>query len=132
MDPYLFVLKTGEAIVPTLLSHVKKMGWPSCALFGIGAVINPEIAYYNLETREYQPKKFTGMYEVISLTGNVCVFEGEFKEHLHICMGGEDYATLSGHFVEGTVGPTLELLVTPLKEQYTRQIDKQTGLKLIK
>ncbi|MCH9613331.1 MAG: hypothetical protein SP1CHLAM54_03300 [Chlamydiia bacterium] len=131
MEPYLFVLKQGQPIMETLTKHVAEKGWSSCSVSGIGAVVDPEVAFFFDDTKDYTSEICSGQYEVISINGNVAWFEGELMAHLHILLGDEKYKTFGGHLMDATVGPTLELTIVPMKAKYARKFDEEVGIKLI-
>ncbi len=103
-----------------------KGGWIS----GLGALIDPVIAYYDLKKKKYLKKKLKGFFEVLNLAGNIAQLEGETVTHIHITLGDKNYKALGGHFVSGKVGGTIELLVES-GHLLKRKKDKSTRLNLL-
>jgi len=121
-DGYLLVLKPGQKVIESLKALTEKEHLPGAHFTAIGAVKNAEVAYYNLETKAYQPKKFETPAEVISLTGSLGYFEDKPIVHAHLAMGGPDYQIYGGHLVEAEVSIVLEIFVTPTQEKIVREL----------
>ena len=98
--------------------------------YGLGALNNAELAFYDLENKRYLNQKFEdGPYEVLSLSGNVAEKEGDLAVHCHVVLGKKDFSTFGGHLVNAEVGGTLELFFEPFSG-LKRKLDKATGLYL--
>lgn len=124
------ILDRGEEIIPAL-EKIAEENELYGFFFGIGAVSDPEIAYFDRENSEYLTKKLKGEFEVVSLLGNVSSHEGDTAVHAHISLGDGSYQIRGGHLVKGTVAVTLELLLLQTPKP-VRTRDKETGLDLIK
>ncbi len=71
--------------------------------------------------------------EVLSLMGDIAVDdEGKASPHLHVVLGFADGSTKGGHFLEGHVRPTLEVMVTESPAHLRRRHDPESGLALIR
>jgi predicted DNA-binding protein with PD1-like motif len=75
-----------------------------------------------------KPKNVNEQVEVISLIGNVALMDGKPFVHAHVCVGTTEYQARAGHLREATVRPTLELFLTQLNGELTREQDLSTGL----
>lgn len=135
MNPFILVIRRGHFMMRTIVACADKLELSSAALSGIGAVEDPEIAYYNLEAGRYDPKKFTGIYELASFIGNVTFNEGKRFCHAHATLAKgnceNDYKLIGGHLIETKIGVIGEILVTPLAGQLSRLHDEETNLNLI-
>jgi len=99
--------------------------------YGLGALNNAELAFYDLDKKEYLKKKFDdGPYEVLNLTGNVAQLDDDLVIHCHAVLGNRDYSTFGGHLINATVGGALEIFFEPLGALH-RKFDKETGLNLL-
>jgi len=117
---------------------------------GLGALENPEIAYYDLKKPrrtigkydkevgvptealggKYFTKKLKGKFEVASLIGNLALLHKKSVVHIHVVLGDKQYRAYAGHLVSGIVGGTLEVhLETGLR--LMRKQNKSTGLSLL-
>lgn len=99
---------------------------------GLGAIRDPEISFYHLDTQEYETQSFDDDFEVLSLNGTLTTVNGEPHEHLHIVLGKADFTTLGGHLEDATVSVTMEVSITIIDNYLTRQLDTNVGLETIK
>lgn len=129
--PFIYILKRGEDFMNSLLHCAKNLHIKGASVTGLGAIENPTLAYYHLGQKKYQNKHFTGLYEVVSLTGNIGLSEGVSVAHVHIVLSDSQFHVIGGHFVNGIVGGTMELNVQPLQTAVKRTFCDEIGLKLI-
>lgn len=114
-----------------ILKHMNDSKLFSASLSGLGAIEDPELAYYNMETKKYETKKFPGIFEIASLNGNISFSEGKLFPHIHVVIGNNQYQAFAGHLMRGIVGATLEITVVPLHRLLYRKFDPEIGLNLI-
>jgi len=98
--------------------------------YGLGSVIDPKLAYYNVKSRKYFAKTFRGTYEVAGLTGNSAMLKREIVVHAHSVISGRNYKALAGHLAGGKVGGTLEVFLFDISN-IKRAPDKKIGLNLL-
>ena len=98
---------------------------------GIGGAFKAELSFYNLETKQYETKKFSQTMEIASLTGNITLKDGELTAHAHVVLAGPDMAAHAGHLEEAIVAGTCEIFLVDLGEEITRSADAETGLSLL-
>ena len=67
---YLSVDK-GEKINASLLKICEQKELSFAWINGIGAIYNPEIGYFDVESKSYVKKIFNGEFELVSLIGNM-------------------------------------------------------------
>ncbi|MDP2650254.1 MAG: DUF296 domain-containing protein, partial [bacterium] len=82
-EGYILRLMRGEELFTALLAFAKKENVTAGVLNGIGAMADIEVGYYDLETREYSFKKLKEPLEVVSMTGNASLVDGEPFFHIH-------------------------------------------------
>ncbi len=128
---YLLVLKKGEKLVQSLESFAVSKGIKAAWLSGLGAVLDAELAYYDLSRQQYQYHKLNEVLEIASLSGNIAAFEGRHMVHAHIVLSDNSLKTYGGHLKEATVGGTCEIYLQAMDEQFDRTRDDETGLKLL-
>lgn len=92
--------------------------------FGIGAVDDVTLGHYDVTEQDYKEETFEEEFEVTSFLGNI----GPDKIHAHIQLGRRDFTTLGGHFVDGVVSGTFEVVVVPVATDLVHQYDEPTGL----
>ncbi|WP_153799300.1 PPC domain-containing DNA-binding protein [Foetidibacter luteolus] len=122
---YLLVLKKGQPVVASLNAFLEKEKLPGATFTGLGAVQNPEVAYYDVNAKHYNYKKFKGSMEVLSLLGNLGWFEGKPIVHPHVNLGAPDFTVHGGHLKEAEVSLLLEIFIIPTQEKITREWSKE-------
>jgi predicted DNA-binding protein with PD1-like motif len=70
--------------------------------------------------------------EVVSLIGDVALEDGKPRVHAHATLGKPGGITAGGHFLEGYVRPTLEVILSQSPKHLERQFDPQSGIALIR
>jgi predicted DNA-binding protein with PD1-like motif len=123
-------LDEGDEAVQSILLLCKKEGIRSASLSGIGAVKKAVLAHFDTKEMKYHSELYEGMYEVVSLTGNVTMLGGEPALHAHMVIADTSYKCYGGHLNNAVVNPTLEIVITPLDVEIKREKDEKTGLNL--
>lgn len=95
---------------------------------GIGQLKNVKLGYFK-EKGNYTPQMFKKPLELLSLSGNICKAKDEHLLHLHTILGDEDKRSIGGHFIEGIVSVTGEIVILKSDMNLNRKIDLETGLK---
>jgi predicted DNA-binding protein with PD1-like motif len=128
---FAIVFDTGDEITTELLNFAREKNVSSAHFAAIGACERVTIAFYNLEKKEYEENPVDEQVEVMSLVGNITIYENEPKLHAHISVGKRDGTAHGGHLIEGVVRPTLELFLTETPALLQRADDEESGLPLI-
>lgn len=128
---YVVRLQRGEEIHDALTRFMgeKKIGGGS--VVGLGAVRAITLGYYDVETKEYARKSYDGDYELVNLTGNLSLVDGEPLLHAHAVISGSDMVALGGHLFTATIAVTGEFFITDAGGEMNRALDSETGLKLL-
>jgi len=95
---------------------------------GIGQLKKAQLGYFK-EKGDYAPENFGKSLEILSLTGNICKQEDDYILHLHAVLGDEKKNAIGGHFIEGTVSVTGEIVLLKTNLDVQRKLDEKTGLK---
>lgn len=130
-DPFLLILKKGDNIHKAILNCVNSAEINVASIAGLGAIQDPILAYYDLSQKKYLKKQFSGIFELLALSGNVSLLDDKRMLHLHTVIGDRDYVTYGGHLVGGTIGVTAEITIIPMKGTASRQYNEEVGLPLI-
>ena len=101
-------------------------------LSAIGAFSDVVLGYFDWVKKEYTRIPVREQVEVLSLLGDVALDDGEPKVHAHVVVGRSDGTTLGGHLLEAHVRPTLEVILVESPGHLRKQIDRETGLALIR
>ena len=128
---YLLVFRTGQEVMKGLLAFAKKHKLVAGHLTGIGAISDAVIGYFDPQKKAYLRIHEKGQHEVLSLTGNVALYNNEPFFHVHVALGLRDGSGRGGHLFETTVRPTVELVLTTYPRTVERKIDPETGLPLL-
>lgn len=127
-------LEKGEDLLQALARICRDEKITLARLEAIGAVTGALVGYYDQEKREYRYTSFPGGREIVSLTGNVSLLDGEPMVHAHIALADREGRVVGGHLGEGTVVFACEYLIeeleTPDGAGLERSFDEATGLKL--
>lgn len=129
----IITFEKGEHYRESFKEFLKETGIESAFFSGVGAFLEAELAYYDLESQEYISKKFDdGPYEVSNLTGNISTKDDEVVIHNHVTLGDEDYNAIAGHLNSGIVGGTLEVYLKIIDgDALNRESDEETSLDLL-
>ena len=99
-------------------------------LSGIGQAKNVKLGYFR-KKGDYSEERFTKPFEILSLTGNIVKQNDEYLLHLHAVLGDENKKTIGGHFINGIISITGEIVILKTKINAKRVFDKETGLKAL-
>jgi predicted DNA-binding protein with PD1-like motif len=128
---YALVFASGDEIIQGLEIFAREERISAGRFTAIGAFSQADLAFFDWETKEYQPLPLHEQVEVLSLTGNVSLADERPKVHAHAVLGLRDGSTRGGHLVAGVVRPTLELFLRQSPGELRRTRDPQSGLALI-
>lgn len=95
---------------------------------GIGQLKTAKLGYFK-KKGDYTPQIFDKSLEILSLTGNISKDDNDYNLHLHAILGDEKKNAVGGHFIEGTVGITGEIVLLKTNIDVKRKLDEETGLK---
>ena len=100
---------------------------------GIGATTHAKVAYYDQNTKVYNPLEFPGGMEILSLSGNVSIRDGKPFVHAHLVLGDPQGKVFGGHLLPGTILFACEVFIDVLEgDELVREFDQRTGLHLWK
>jgi predicted DNA-binding protein with PD1-like motif len=129
---YVIIFHVGDEVINGLTVFAKRYDVSFARFTAIGAFCEATLAYFDWESKEYQPIHVREQVEVLSLIGDIADADGQPKVHAHVVVGRPDGMTLGGHIQEAKVRPTLEVVLTETPEQLRRVYDPETGLALIR
>jgi predicted DNA-binding protein with PD1-like motif len=129
-DSLIVRLEAGDDILASLEAACHEHGIQNAEVTGIGSVESPTLAHYRKDTKHFTERAFDGIYEIISLTGNVGLVDGKPVAHCHIAISDDQMQVWGGHLKAGACSATVELVVRRLDSDYSKQFDQAIGLKL--
>lgn len=130
-QPSILVLKRGDELTDRLNQFAKEQNLTGAWLNGLGGSAEATLGFYDIETKSYNWQDYSGAMEVVSLSGNLSWPDGQPFWHIHGVLSDDNMRAVGGHVKRLKVGLTLELLITPLEQGYTRKPDPETGLNLM-
>ncbi len=108
-------------------SEVRNSSFTFSAIGGCNLV---ELAYYDLDLKEYITKEFVERnIEIITMTGNVAWYEGKPLIHTHGIFGRRNYECFGGHITKLNISATAEIVIDWLDEKIKKEYDPESGLK---
>lgn len=125
------VFEHGDDVMPLFKKWCVERGVTAAHFTAIGAFERLVVAWFDWESKEYRQISVDEQVEVLSLVGDVALKDDEPAIHAHIVVGRHDASTRGGHFVGGTVRPTLELMIQETPTHLRKQHDPESGLALI-
>jgi uncharacterized protein len=128
---WILVFDTGDEAMAELQQFARDNALSAARFTGIGAFSEVSIGYFDWERKDYLPIAIDEQVEVLALTGDVALDDGEPSVHAHVVLGRRDGSTAGGHLLEAHVRPTLELVLTEAPAELRKSYDRETGLALI-
>ncbi len=128
---FLLRFSSGEDFEESLKAFCGEHRISSATFSGIGQTKTLTLSYWDSKEKQYNDTYFEEELEIVSLTGNVALYNQQLFIHSHGSFGKSDLSTVSGHITQLSVGATLELFLTDLNVTLERTLDEVTGLKLL-
>jgi uncharacterized protein len=125
------VLDPGEEVMASLAEWAREQELTACSFTAIGAFSRATLGFFDVERRDYERIEVAEQMEVLALTGNVAIAEGQPKVHAHVVLGARDGSARGGHLLAATVRPTLEVIARESPAHLRRRQDPATGLPLL-
>jgi predicted DNA-binding protein with PD1-like motif len=126
------VLDSGEEAFATLTRFANERAVSAASLTAIGAFEKAVVGWFDFATKTYRKIPVNEQCEVLSALGDIATGDdGKASLHMHIVLGLSDGTTRGGHLLEGTVRPTLEVVVTETPSTLRRKKRADLGIALI-
>ena len=126
---FLFRVPEGEELLGFINDFAKKNNVLIGAVSAIGSLRDPKIGYFDEAAGEYKVIELSGLYELVSLSGNISLKDGEPFAHIHVTLGGPDGSLYGGHLVEGEVF-VAEVFIQELLGEPLERKPQEKGLAL--
>lgn len=126
------VFDKGEDAIEGLTELARRRDIHAAGITGVGAFERATLGYFDRERKDYDRIPVAQQVEVLSLTGDIALDDGDPMVHLHAVLGRRDGSTVGGHLIDSSVWPTLEIVVTETPEPLHRVHDPESGLALIR
>ncbi len=117
-----------EYINISLLEVCKQNNVKFAWINGIGAILDPKVGYYNIDTKDYTKKTFSGDFELVSLVGNMTYKEGQPLVHSHITFTDINFNAFGGHLFDCKISAAGEFIITVGDKKVSRSYNEDIGL----
>ena len=128
---FVLVFETGDDVVAELQRFVEEQNVMAAFFKGLGGFQRATVGFYNLNQQRYEPIEIDEQVEVLSLIGNVAIYDGKPKLHAHATVSYRDGRAAGGHLLQATVRPTLEIALNELAGNMHRTDRPEIGIPLI-
>ena len=129
---FVLILDEGEEAFRAITDFANKEKISGASVSAIGAFARAKVGWFDLAAKSYKPIDVVEQCEVLSLIGDVA--QGEDSKaslHLHAVLGLKDGSLRGGHFLSGTVRPTLEVTIRETVAHLRRKKRDDLGIALI-
>ncbi|MBI1807294.1 MAG: DNA-binding protein [Ignavibacteria bacterium] len=124
-------LPYGADLLESLTHIVQKENIRLGRISALGATTHAVVAYYDQDTKQYNPLEFKDGMEILNLHGNVSMRDGKPFVHIHILLGDAEGKVFGGHVMPGTKLFACEISIDEIGgEELARAHDERTGLYL--
>lgn len=128
---YAIIFYQGDEAFSGLLQFAQKYHVTSAHFTAIGAVNGATLGWFDPERKMYKKIPINGQHEVIGMSGDIALYQGNPVVHTHMIVGAPDGTTRGGHVLAAFVSPTLEVMVTVDPATMQKRFDPDTDLTLI-
>jgi predicted DNA-binding protein with PD1-like motif len=128
---YAVIFGKGDEAFSGLQDFAEKYHVTSAHFTAIGAVNGATVGWFDPRRKMYKKIPIAGQFEVISMVGDIALFQGKPIVHTHMVLAGADGTTRGGHVLDANVSPTLEVMVTVDAIAMQKRLDPETDLTLI-
>ena len=128
---YAVIFAKGDEAFSGLLAFAEKFHATSAHFTAIGALSGATLAWFDPQRKMYKRIPIEGQVEVVSMIGDIALYQGKPIVHMHMVAGMSDGTTRGGHVLAAYVSPTLEVMVTVDPVTMHKHLDPETNLTLI-
>lgn len=128
---FAIIFDTGDDPMAGLRAFAREQQLRGSHFTGIGAFSSVTLGYFQWDRKTYKHIPIYEQVEVLALTGDIALENGEPKVHAHVVIGKADGSAHGGHLLEAHVRPTLEVILVESPTSLRRTYDPNAGLALI-
>jgi predicted DNA-binding protein with PD1-like motif len=128
---YAVIFYQGDEAFSGLLEFAEKYHVTGAHFTAIGALNKATLGWFDPQRKMYRKIPISGQHEVIAMSGDIALYQGNPVVHTHMVVGGPDGTTRAGHVLDAYVSPTLEVMVTVEPVAMQKRFDPETDLTLI-
>lgn len=127
---YVLIFAKGDELLSGISDFVKKEKVGSGRFTAIGALSSAKASWLDLNKKMHKVNPVNEQCELVSLIGDIGVFEGTPTVHIHFSVAIQDGTMKGGHLLEAVTNPTVELFMTTFPVALDKQFDPTTDLKI--
>lgn len=129
---FVLVLDDGEEAFEAITRFAQEQRLGGASLTAIGAFSNATLGFFDFATKAYKKIPVDEQTEVLSAIGDIAIGDdGKPSLHMHVVLGFPDGSTKGGHFMNGSVHPTLEIIIRESAVGLRRRRREDLGIALI-
>lgn len=128
---YAVIFAKGDEAFSGLQDFAERYRIQSAHFTAIGALNGATLAWFDPQRKMYRKIPIVGQVEVVSMIGDIALYQGKPTVHTHMVVGLPDGTTKGGHVLDARVSPTLEVMVTVGPIAMHKRLDPETDLTLI-
>ena len=127
---YVVRIDKGEEILEKIKEVALKENIKLAKVSALGATNDFTVGVFKTAEKKYYANNFTGDHEIVSLTGIINTFNGEFYTHIHMSAGNDKGEVFGGHLNRAIVSATCEMVIEEIDGKVDRKFDENVGLNL--
>lgn len=131
-DTVMVRIDPAEEIIQELRLVAEKENIRLASVEALGAVNDFTVGVFDITEKQYHSNRFTGAFEIVSLTGIVTTQDGKFYAHLHMSAGDREGKVFGGHLNSATVSASCEMVIRVLDGIVERKLEETVGLNLFR
>ena len=131
-NTYILSCSRGEEITSELKKFAEINKITAASFSVIGAVKEVELAWYDVDVKEYSTMVFSEKLEIVSMSGNIGVMNGDIIVHSHGVFSDKEMQTVGGHINKVVVAAACEITLQKLEGTIKREYSEEIGLNLMK
>jgi uncharacterized protein len=131
LKTFAIVFDKNDEVRKQLLEFANTNRFADAHLTAIGAFSEVKLGFFDRQQKNYKTIPLNEQVEVLSFSGNIVQKDGKPTLHAHVVVGKSDGTAHGGHFLEGRVWPTLEMIASEMPVHLRRSHDEESGLALI-
>lgn len=126
------ILDSGDEVIQCINDFAAKQNLSAAQFTAIGAFSEATIGWFDFSIKDYKKIEIKEQVEVLNLSGDVSQYKGKPKIHAHVVLGKQDGTAHGGHLLKAITHPTLEIIINESPSYLEREMDKESGIPLIK
>lgn len=128
---YALIFATDDEVIGGIEDFAREQSVTAARFTAVGALRRGVVGYFDWDEKDYLRIPIDEQVEVLALTGDIALADGGPAVHAHAVLGRRDGTTRGGHLLEGSVRPTLELILNEAPTHLEKRHDPESGLALI-